>query len=117
MDARLPSVESFGLNELSQLSRREDYKLSTLRRYIEALGGELELAAKCGDETVRLHAVCPRAGEGKPGRRAWKASSGWSDPSRARGVSSRSAKRGACQAASSHGSSARPRPDSSNVLR
>jgi transcriptional regulator len=44
-------------SELSRLERREDYKLSTLRRYIEALGGELEIVAKFGDKTVRLHAV------------------------------------------------------------
>ena len=44
-------------SELSRFERREDYKLSTLRRYIEALGGELEVVAKFGDRTVRLRAV------------------------------------------------------------
>ncbi len=31
--------------EVSRLERREDMMLSTLRRYIEALGGELEVVA------------------------------------------------------------------------
>jgi predicted transcriptional regulator len=44
-------------SELSRLEHRDDYKLSTLRRYIEALGGELEIVAKFGDKMVRLHAV------------------------------------------------------------
>ena len=43
--------------ELSRLERRDDYFLSTLRRYIEALGGELEVIAKFGDKTVRLRGV------------------------------------------------------------
>ena len=44
-------------SELSRLEHREDFKLSTLRRYIEALGGELEIVARFGDKMVRLHAV------------------------------------------------------------
>src|SRR5207302_1954627 len=43
--------------ELSRLERRDDYFLSTLRRYIEALGGELEVIARFGDKTVRLRGV------------------------------------------------------------
>jgi vacuolar-type H+-ATPase subunit I/STV1 len=44
-------------SELSRLEHREDYKLSTLRRYIQALEGELEVVAKFGDKLVRLRAV------------------------------------------------------------
>jgi hypothetical protein len=43
--------------EVSRLERREDHRLSTLRRYIEALGGELEVRAVFGDKAVRLHVV------------------------------------------------------------
>ena len=41
-------------SELSRLERREDYKLSTLRRYIEALGGELEIVARFADHAVKI---------------------------------------------------------------
>ncbi len=43
--------------ELSRVEARADHKLSTLRRYIEALGGELEVIARFGDKTLRLHGV------------------------------------------------------------
>jgi len=43
--------------EVSQLERRPDHRLSTLRRYVEALGGELEVIATFGDRRVRLHAA------------------------------------------------------------
>ena len=43
--------------ELSRAERREDHLLSTLRRYIEALGGELEIEAVFGDRRVRLRGV------------------------------------------------------------
>jgi hypothetical protein len=43
--------------ELSKAERREDHLLSTLKRYIEALGGELEVAAVFGDKRVRLRGV------------------------------------------------------------
>lgn len=44
-------------SELSRLERRDDYRLSTLRHYVEALGGELEIIAHIGNKTVRLKAV------------------------------------------------------------
>jgi hypothetical protein len=44
-------------SELSRLERREDHKLSTLRRFVEAMGGELEVVARIGKRTVRLHSV------------------------------------------------------------
>lgn len=40
--------------EVSQLERRPDVRLSTLRRYVEALGGEVEVFATFGDKKVRL---------------------------------------------------------------
>lgn len=43
--------------ELSRLERREDVRLSTLRRLVEGLGGELEVVAHFGDRAVRLRSV------------------------------------------------------------
>jgi predicted transcriptional regulator len=39
---------------LSQQEARHDHKVSTLRRYVETLGGELEIVARFGDKSVRL---------------------------------------------------------------
>jgi DNA-binding XRE family transcriptional regulator len=39
---------------VSKIERREDVNLSTLRRYVEALGGELHVTAKFADGTVEL---------------------------------------------------------------
>jgi len=42
--------------EVSRLERRDDYLLSTLRRYVEALGGELDIFVRLGDRAgVRCH--------------------------------------------------------------
>ncbi|MGH7966133.1 MAG: helix-turn-helix domain-containing protein [Candidatus Binatia bacterium] len=43
--------------EVSRLERRHDVRLSTLKRAVEALGGELEVFAAFGDKRVRLRAV------------------------------------------------------------
>ncbi len=43
--------------QLSRFERREDRLLSTLRRYVEALGGELEVVAVVGDKRVPLRGV------------------------------------------------------------
>lgn len=43
--------------EISKMESRSDHKLSTLRRVVEALGGELEVIANFGDRRVRLRAV------------------------------------------------------------
>jgi hypothetical protein len=44
-------------SEISRLERRSDVRLSTLKRYVEALGGEVEVFATFGDKRVRLRAV------------------------------------------------------------
>jgi len=44
-------------SEVSRLEGRQDFRLSTLKRYVEALGGELEVVATFGDKRVRLRAV------------------------------------------------------------
>ena len=43
--------------EVSRTEHREDHRVSTLRRYVEALGGELQLVATFGDRQVRLRAA------------------------------------------------------------
>jgi len=42
---------------LSRLERREDNPLEVVRRYVEALGGELELVAVIGNKRVKLLGV------------------------------------------------------------
>jgi predicted transcriptional regulator len=41
-------------SQLSKLERREDHRLSTLRRYVEALGGKLEVFAVVDGKRIRL---------------------------------------------------------------
>jgi transcriptional regulator with XRE-family HTH domain len=40
--------------EVSQAERRDDSRLSTLRRYVEALGGKVEIIADFGDKRIKL---------------------------------------------------------------
>jgi len=42
---------------LSRMERREDNPIDALRRYVEALGGELEVVAVIGNKRVRLLGV------------------------------------------------------------
>lgn len=44
-------------SELSRAERRCDHLVSTLRRYVEALGGQLEVTARFGKKKVRLVGV------------------------------------------------------------
>ena len=44
-------------SELSRLEARGDHRISTLRRYVEALGGRLEVAAVFGGRRVKLTEV------------------------------------------------------------
>jgi predicted transcriptional regulator len=44
-------------SELSRLEARCDHRISTLRRYVEALGGQLEVTAVFGGRRVKLTAV------------------------------------------------------------
>jgi hypothetical protein len=43
--------------KVSEFERRGDHMLSVLRRYIEALGGKLEVSAVFDDKRVRLKGV------------------------------------------------------------
>jgi len=40
--------------QLSRFERREDCLVSTLRRYVEALGGEVEIVAVVGGKRIKL---------------------------------------------------------------
>ncbi len=41
-------------SQLSKLERRPDHRISTLRRYVMALGGELEITAVVAGKRIRL---------------------------------------------------------------
>jgi hypothetical protein len=41
-------------SELSRLESRDDHLTSTLRRYVEALGGTLEISAVFGKRRIKL---------------------------------------------------------------
>ena len=45
---------------ISRVEHQEDVYLSTLRQYVAALGGELEIRAVFPDETVTLAVAAPR---------------------------------------------------------
>jgi len=49
-------AEVLGLNQatISKLERRTDMYLSSLRRFVEAMGGELEISATFPDGKVRI---------------------------------------------------------------
>ena len=49
-------AEVLGLNQatISKLERRTDMYLSSLRRFVEAMGGELELTANFPEGSVRI---------------------------------------------------------------
>lgn len=50
---------------VSKIERREDVNLSTLRRYIRALGGELHVMAEFKDESVEIGASAPKKAVGR----------------------------------------------------
>lgn len=49
-------AEAVGMDqsELSKAERRGDRRVSTLRRYVEALGGKLEITARFGARSYRI---------------------------------------------------------------
>jgi len=52
-------AEALGITQpqVSQFEHRDDFLLSTLKRYVEALGGELEVRATFGDRSVRIRSA------------------------------------------------------------
>ena len=55
--AEVAEASQMAQSEISRLERRRDHHLSTLRRIVKAMGGELEVVATFGDRRVRLRAV------------------------------------------------------------
>lgn len=53
--AALAESLEVGQAEVSKMERRTDLYVSTLRRYIEAMGGELEIVAKFPDGSIRIN--------------------------------------------------------------
>jgi len=52
--AELAANADMTQSELSRLESRADHRVSSLRRYVEALGGEIEIAAIIGGRRVKL---------------------------------------------------------------
>jgi predicted transcriptional regulator len=52
--AQLAHVADMTQSEMSRLESRGDHRISTLRRYVEALGGEIEITAVIGRRRVKL---------------------------------------------------------------
>ena len=66
-------AERMGVKQetVSRLEKRSDMLLSTLRGYVEAMGGELELVVRFpGRPAVRLKSLAPAAERETPRRRA-----------------------------------------------
>ena len=55
--AELAKVGDFTQGDISEIERRSDHLLSTLRRYVESLGGELEVVARVGNKRITLVGV------------------------------------------------------------
>lgn len=53
--AELAEAVDVSQGELSRVERRADHLVSTIRGYVQGLGGELEVTAVVGDQRVRLH--------------------------------------------------------------
>ena len=53
----LAHLENIAQGEISKVERRSDHLVSTLRRYVEALGGELEIIAPFNDKSIKLRGV------------------------------------------------------------
>lgn len=51
---KLASAADLALSQVSALENGADHLLSTLRRSIRALGGELEVIAVVGDQRIKL---------------------------------------------------------------
>jgi predicted transcriptional regulator len=53
----LASLVATSQAQLSRVESRNDHLLSTIRAYVEALGGELEVVAKVNGKRIVLHGV------------------------------------------------------------
>lgn len=55
--AEMAAATEMTQSELSRFESRADHRVSTLRRYVAALGGELEINAVFGERRIRLTKV------------------------------------------------------------
>jgi predicted transcriptional regulator len=55
--AEVAGIAEMTQSELSRLESRADHRVSSLRRYVEALGGEIEITAVIGKRRVKLSDV------------------------------------------------------------
>ena len=53
----LAEITEIAQGELSKIERREDHLVSTVRRYIEALGGEVHVVANFDDKSIQLKGI------------------------------------------------------------
>ncbi|HLV19593.1 MAG TPA: helix-turn-helix transcriptional regulator, partial [Polyangiaceae bacterium] len=52
--AEMASAIEITQSQLSKMERRDDHPVSTLRRAVRALGGEIEVTAVVGSKRVKL---------------------------------------------------------------
>ena len=67
--AKQSQMDQADISRLESRSDFEDCQVATLRRYVEALGGSLELVAQFGDKKIALsgvHAETPTRPANKP---------------------------------------------------
>jgi transcriptional regulator with XRE-family HTH domain len=57
---------------LSKLEKQNDMQISTLRKIVKALGGELEVLARFPKGTVKIEQFEARRGKSRPARKAWQ---------------------------------------------
>jgi predicted transcriptional regulator len=53
----LAELTKLAQSELSKIERRDDHMVSTIRRFVEGLGGRLEVSAVFGDTRITLRDV------------------------------------------------------------
>ena len=53
----LAELSKLAQSELSKIERRDDHMVSTIRRFVEGLGGRLEVSAVFGDTRITLRDV------------------------------------------------------------
>lgn len=54
-----------GQGSVAKIERRADMYVSTLRRFIEAMGGELEIVARFSDHAVKIRNFADLSGNGR----------------------------------------------------
>lgn len=55
--AEVAGIAEMTQSELSRFERRDDHRISTLRRYVTALGGDLEVVAVFDNKRIALRGI------------------------------------------------------------